>query len=198
MYPASPSIADRMRVLDFKQSLLRKQDPSMGDPQQAANPAQVTPPAMPPSDAPDMVGGPTPDEMDSLGMSIKVYGSTEEALEDIERRLTELSIDITAHQGTIGQTRYTAGLDGNEVLEHVSTLKALRERIEEIRLFCEVVRLKDAGMVNNTEGMMGDGMPPEMGGGMPPDMGGLQNMPAPGPEGMPPGGMPMPGPMGGM
>jgi len=38
-----------------------------------------------------------------------------------------------------------------------------------------------------------------MDGGMPPEMGGLQNMPEAGPAGMPPGGMPMPGPMmGGM
>ena len=131
MYRGSPSIADRMRVLDFAASLRKADDMDSGKSgQMVPTPMPTTPPASPMSSPP---------------------------------------------------------------------LMALRSQVEETRNFCEIIRLKDAGMVNHLPGM---GMPPEMGGGgMPPGMGGggLQNMPGPGPAGMPPGGMPMPGPMmGGM
>jgi hypothetical protein len=111
-------------------------------------------------------------------------------------RLTEIATDITAHIGTIGQTKYTDDLDGDSVMGHAASMMALRDRVEDTRNMCEIIRLKDAGMVNHIPGM-------------PPDMSGLQNMPAPGPGGMPgmdagpmappgpPGAMPMP-PGGGM
>ena len=189
-YRANPSIADRMKVLEFQSSLLRKQDPPAGDGmgQTAAMPAPVSPPAAPPSSAPETMGAPTPDEMEALATSEKVYGSSKEALADWEQRLTEIATDITAHIGTIGQTRYTEDLDGDSVLGHGESLMALRGRVEDTRNMCEIIRLKDAGMVNHIPGMGGMGMP---------GMDALQNMPAPGPAGMPPGAMANAGPMGG-
>jgi hypothetical protein len=159
---------------------IRKQDGQM-----AMTPAQVSPPS-PPA---EVMGGPVPAEMDSMARSGKVYPSSKEALADFEIRLTDLATDITAHVGTIGQTRYTEGLDGATVLEHEASLRKLRDGIEQLRMMCEMIRMKDAGMVQHN---------PAMEGGMP-GMASLMNMPAPGPAGMPPGGMPMPGPMmGGM
>ena len=196
MYRGSPSIADRMRVLDFAASLRKADDTESGSSgQMVSNPMPTTPPSSPMSSPPEMTGGggPSPEEMSALVSSGKVYGNSKEALADFEMRLTELATDITAHIGTIGQSKYTDDLDGDSVMGHASSLMALRSQIEETRNFVEVVRLKDAGMVNHMPGM---GMPPDMSA---PPMGGLQNMPAPGPAGMPPGGMPMPGPMmGGM
>ena len=190
MYRASPSIADRMKVVALRESMmLRKQD---GDPtgQQAQMPAQVSPPAPAPT-PPESMGAPTPKEMDALTQSGKVYSSSKEALSDFEQRLTDLATDITAHIGTIGQSRYSENLDGDTVLGHANSMRALRERVEDIRNMCEVIRLKDSAMVQHTPGA-------EMGGGMP-DLSSLMNMPSPGPAGMPPGGMPMPGTMmGGM
>ena len=195
MYRGSPSIADRMRVLDFAASLRKADDMDSGSSgQMVSNPMPTSPPSSPMSSPPEMGGGgPTPEEMSALVSSGKVYGGSKEALADFEMRLTELATDITAHIGTIGQSKYTEDLDGDSVMGHASSLMALRSQIEETRNFCEIIRLKDAGMVNHMPGM---GMPPDMSA---PPMGGLQNMPAPGPAGMPPGGMPMPGPMmGGM
>ena len=188
MFRASPSIADRMKVVALRESMmLRKQDPTG---QSAQMPAQVSPPAPAPT-PPESMGAPTPKEMDALTQSGKVYGTSKEALSDFEQRLTDLATDITAHIGTIGQSRYSENLDGDTVLGHANSMMALRSRVEDIRNMCEVIRLKDSAMVQHTPGA-------EMGGGMP-DISSLMNMPAPGPAGMPPGGMPMPGPMmGGM
>tara|TARA_R100000329_G_scaffold150550_1_gene143776 strand:- start:4105 stop:4662 length:558 start_codon:yes stop_codon:yes gene_type:complete len=185
MYRASPSIADRMKVVALRESMmLRKQDPTG---QSAQMPAQVSPP-MPAPTPPESMGAPTPQEMDALTQSGKVYESSKEALSDFEQRLTDLATDMTAHIGTIGQTRYTEGLDGETVLSHANSIMALREMVEGVRNHCERIRLQDSSMVQHTPGAE-----------MPPMGGGLQNMPAPGPMGMPPGGMPMPGPMmGGM
>jgi hypothetical protein len=198
MYRGSPSIADRMRVLDFAASLRKADDMDSGSSgQMVSNPMPTSPPSSPMSSPPEMTGGggPSPEEMSALVSSGKVYGGSKEALADFEMRLTELATDITAHIGTIGQSKYTEDLDGDSVMGHASSLMALRSQIEETRNFCEIIRLKDAGMVNHMPGMGGP-MPPDMSA---PPMGGLQNMPGPGPAGMPPGGMPMPGPMmGGM
>jgi hypothetical protein len=186
-----------MRVLDFANSL-RKADgsDSGGSGQMVSNPMPTTPPASPMSSSAEMAAGPTPEEMSALVSSGKVYGNSKEALADFEMRLTELATDITAHIGTIGQSKYTEDLDGDSVMGHASSLMAFRSQVEDTRNFCEIIRLKDAGMVNHLPGM---GMPPEQGGGGMPPQQGLQNMPGPGPAGMPPGGMPMPGPMmGGM
>lgn len=185
LYKQSASIADRMRVLDFAKSLQKQDTDSGKSGQMVSNPNQVSMPTAPLSTPPEMSGGPTPEEMNAMVTSGKVYKSSKEALADAEQRLSDLATDITAHIGTIGQAKYTDGLDGDAVMTHASTLMALRSQIEETRNFVEMVRLKDAGMVNHGEPPM---MPPQ----------GLQNMPAPGPAGMPPGGMPMPGPMGGM
>lgn len=192
----TPSIADRMRVIEFRNSRadILKQEGTTADGvgQMAAMPAPVSPPATPPSAAPEAAGGPTPMEMEALATSPKVYGSSKDALADFEQRLTDLATDMTAHIGTIGQTRYTEDLDGDTVLSHAESLMALRSRVEDIRNMCEIIRLKDAGMVNHLPGMGGGGPP----GGMP-DMSMLQNMPSPGPAGMPPGAIAHGGPMGG-
>ena len=185
MYRASPSIADRMKVVALRESMmLRKQDPTG---QSAQMPSQVSPPAPAPM-PPESMGAPTPMEMDALTQSGKVYGTSKEALSDFEQRLTDLATDITAHIGTIGQSRYSENLDGDTVLGHANSMMALRSRVEDIRNMCEVIRLKDSAMVQHTPGA-------EMGGGGMPDISALMNMPGPGPAGMPPGGMPMPGPM---
>jgi len=190
VYRGSPSIADRMRTLAIMSDIRKADDQGTG--QLASMPGQVTPPAPP---SPPPAAGPSPADMNALMQSGKVYGSSKEALADVEQRLTDLATDLTAHIGTIGQSRYTEDLDGETVLGHAQSLMALRQRVEDLRNMCEVIRLRDAPMVQHMPGM-------EMGGGGMPGMpgpGSLSNMPAPGPAGMPPGGMPMPGPMmGGM
>ena len=205
MYRGEPGIADRMRVLAFRDSLLQKASLQKQEPQAEgpAAPPMAPPPVSPPSSPmsePPAGGGPPPPEMiEALSQNGKVYENTKEALSDFEMGLTEIATDITAHIGTIGQTKYTDDLDGDSVMGHAASMMALRDRVEDTRNMCEIIRLKDAGMVNHIPGM---------GGGMP-GMGDLQNMPAPGPGGMPgmdagpmappgpPGAMPMP-PGGGM
>tara|TARA_R110000824_G_scaffold61385_3_gene163240 strand:+ start:350 stop:970 length:621 start_codon:yes stop_codon:yes gene_type:complete len=197
-YWSEPNIAGRMQVIDFQHNLLRKADDATGEGGQLANmPAQVTPPApLTPPPSAEMSGGPTLQEMDALTNSPKVYSSTEEMCSDLEQRLSEMAIDITAHVGTIGQTRYGDNLDDMPVEVHQELLQSFRDAIEQLRKGVGAVRNMDAGMTNHPIG--GDEM-----GGLPPELmemmgGGLQNMPAPGPAGMPPSGAPSPGPMGGM
>ena len=192
-YWSEPNIAGRMQVINFQTNLLRKADDATGEGGQLANmPAQVTPPApLTPPPSAEMSGGPTLQEMDALTNSPKVYSSTEELCSDVEQRLSDMATDITAHIGTIGQTRYGDNLDDMPVGTHEKILMSLRDGMEELRLGVGAVRNMDAGMTNHPTGDEMGGLPPEL-------MMGLQNMPAPGPAGMPPGGAPTPGPMGGM
>lgn len=191
-YHSNPSIADRMRVLDFKASLLQKQDGSTGVSQTVPNPSAISPPVASPSPppAPMPPSEPMPEDLDALTAG-KVYSTNKEALADWEQRMTDLATDITAHVGTIGQSKYSEGLDSDAVMAHSESLMAFRSVLEDARNILTVIAHKDASMVNHQPGM-GGGLPPGM------DIGALMNMPQAGPAGMPPGGMPMPGPMGGM
>ena len=192
MYWSEPTLSGRMNAIDVRRALLKQDDPAAG--QTASLPNTITPPQSISAGAPpgaEMQGGPSPEEMDALMNSPKVYGSTEEALSDWEQRLSDIATDITAHIGTVGQTRYSDNLEAPPVFNHSDLLAAFRQQVEKLRLMAEITRSGDPSMTNHGIGM-GDM------GGMPPEMGALQNMPAPGPAGMPPGGMPMPGPMGGL
>jgi len=189
-YRANPSIADRMKVLDFGASLLQKQDAGAGGVSQTVpNPSAVSPPTSSPAPPPPMMPSePMPEDLDAL-TSGKVYPNNKEALADWEQRMTDLATDITAHIGTIGQSKYTEGLDSDAVMAHSESLMAFRSVLEDARNILTVIAHKDASMVNHQPGM-GGGLPPGI------DLGALMNMPQAGPAGMPPGGMPMPGPMG--
>jgi len=194
-YPASPSIADRMRVVDFAASL-QKQEPAGGEggAQMAAMPAPVTPPAAPPT--PPM-GGPAPEDMDAMvpTAEVPIYADNTEAFLDFKQKMTDLSLAVTGHMNTASQPVYTENQDSQVVNMFIEGLRVFRERVEE----CDNILTK-VGQLNPE--VMGDtgGMPPEMG-GPPPGMGGpppgLMNMPGPGPAGMPPGALANAGPMGG-
>lgn len=187
-YRSSPSIADRMRVLEFKSSLLKQggADPSAT----ASMPGQVSPPMTPPP-APDMgMGEPMPEEMNAATTG-KVYADNQEAMMDVHDRLTQIAVDLTAHIGTVDMQATMDNLQPDKPDVFAEHIVALRDRVESLATIVKVIRGQ------NPE-MLAHGLP-GMDGGMPPEMGGLQNMPEAGPAGMPPGGMPMPGPMmGGM
>ncbi len=188
MYRGNPSIADRMKVLDFKASLLRKQD-EMGATGSAAAPAPVSPP-MESSPAPPM-GGPSPDEM-MAAQTGQVYGSNEEALADAHSRLTELAVDLTNHKGTIDMQATMDNLQMDMPDRFGEQITALRDQVEELCRVIKIIRGQNPEMMAHGSQM---GMDPMMAsqGEMPP-----MNMPAPGPAGMPPGAMANAGPMGGM
>ena len=112
MYRQNASIAERMKVLDFAKSLQKQDTDSGKSGQMVSNPNQVSMPTAPLSTPPEMSGGLTPEEMNAMVTSGKVYKSSKEALADAEQRLSDLATDITAHIGTIGQAKYTDGLDG--------------------------------------------------------------------------------------
>ena len=204
MYQGNPSIADRMRVLDFKASLLRKNADDGGA--TAAMPAPVSPPMggqpMPPM--PEPMGAPSPDEMNAAATG-QVYADNQEALADVHGRLIEIAVDLTNHVGTVDMQATMDNLQMDMPDAFSEHIIALRDRVESLAKIVKVIRMQNPEMVGHGQmgeempPEMGGGMPPEMGGGMPPEMGGLQNMPAAGPAGMPPGGMPPGGmPMGGM
>ena len=193
MYRGNPSIADRMKVLDFKASLLRKQDGAEGEMGSASAPAPVSPP-MDAAPAPPM-GGPSPDDM-MAAQNGQVYGSNEEALSDAHSRLTEIAVDLTNHIGTIDMQATMDNLQMDLPDRFGEHITELRNRVEGLCKIIKVIRGQNPEMMGHGSPAMDAGMDPMMAsqGEMPP-----QNMPAPGPAGMPPGGMPMPGPMmGGM
>lgn len=195
MYRGNPSIADRMRVLDFKASLLRKQDGEEGQTGTAAMPAGVSPPIEAPP-APPMGGAePSPDDM-MAAQNAQVYGSNEEALADAHSRLTEIAVDLTNHLGTIDMQATMDNLQMDLPDRFGEHITELRNRVEGLCKIIKIIRSQNPEMVGHGAPGADMGMDPMMAsqGEMPP-----QNMPAPGPAGMPPGGMPMPGPMmGGM
>lgn len=192
MYRGSPSIADRMRVLDFKATLLRKQDegPTSGGGeggQSAAMPGQVSPPMTPPPSPP--MGEPTPDEM-MAAQNGTVYGSNEEALADVHERLTKIATDLTNHVGTVDMQATMDNLQMDMPDAFSEAIIMLRNKIEGIGREVKIIRQQHAAMVGHGAA----GMDPMMAsqGEMPP-----MNMPMPGSAGMP-GGMANAGPMGGM
>jgi hypothetical protein len=190
MYRGSPSIADRMKVLDFKASL-RKQDegPTIdGGEASASMPGQVAPPMTPPTAAPPM-GEPTPDEMNAASTG-QVYADNQEALADVHSRLTDIAVDLTNHVGTVDMQSTMDNLENDMPDRFSEHIIALRDRVESLAKIVKVIRMQNPEMVGH--GMEGiDPMMASMGEQSP------MNMPAAGPAGMPPGGMPMPGPMSG-
>ena len=185
-----------MKVLDFKASLLRKQDDmgAEGPAGSAAAPAPVSPP-MDSSPAPPPMGGPSPDEM-MAAQTGQVYGSNEEALSDAHSRLTEIAVDLTNHKGTIDMQATMDNLQMDMPDRFGEHITRLRDEVEGLCKIIKIIRSQNPEMIGHGSPQMDqEGMDPMMAsqGEMPP-----MNMPASGPEGMPPGGMPMPGPMGGM
>ena len=202
VYRGSPSIADRMRVLDFKASLLRKQE----DPNAAAGgataamPAPTTPPAN--STMPEM-GGPTPEDLAALSapmQEVPVYGDNTEAFLDFKQKITDLSMAVTSHMNTASVPIYTEGQDTDTVNMFIEGLKAFRNHLEDGASILTKIGMLNPSVLGDMPGpdMPMGGGPPGMGGGMGMPPPGLMNMPGPGPAGMPPGGMANAGPMGGM
>lgn len=196
MYRGSPSIADRMRVLDFKATLLRKQEegPTSGggeNGQTAAMPGQVSPPMTPPPSPP--MGEPTPDEM-MAAQNGTVYGSNEEALADVHERLTKIATDLTNHVGTVDMQATMDNLQMDMPDAFSEAITMLRNDIEGVARKVKIIRQQHAAMVAHGSAGADPMMAAQMAsqGEMPP-----MNMPAPGPAGMP-GGMANAGPMGGM
>ena len=194
MYRGSPSIADRMRVLDFKATLLRKQEegPTSGGGeggQSVAMPGQVSPPMTPPP-APPM-GEPSPDEM-MAAQNGTVYGSNEEALADVHERLTKIATDLTNHVGTVDMQATMDNLQMDMPDAFSEAIIMLRNSVEGLGREVKVIRQQHAAMVGHGAQGMEDPMMAAQG-EMPP-----MNMPMPGPAGMPGGGMANAGPMGGM
>jgi hypothetical protein len=193
-YRGNPSIADRMKVLDFKASLLRKQD-DMGA-EGAAGSAAAPAPVSPPMDAPPAppMGGPSPDEM-MAAQTGQVYGSNEEALADAHSRLTEIAVDLTNHKGTIDMQATMDNLQMDLPDRFGEHITRLRDEVEGLCKIIKIIRSENPEMIGHGAPGAEMGMDPMMAsqGEMPP-----QNMPAPGPEGMPPGAMANAGPMGGM
>tara|TARA_R110000824_G_scaffold3689_5_gene17453 strand:+ start:8029 stop:8646 length:618 start_codon:yes stop_codon:yes gene_type:complete len=204
VYPATASIADRMRVLDFKASLLKQDPNAAAGGATAAMPSPVTPPAN--STMPDM-GGPTPEDLAALSapmQEVPVYGDNTEAFLDFKQKMTDLSMAVTSHMNTASVPIYTEGQDTDTVNMFIEGLKAFRNHLEDGATILTKIGMLNPSVLGDMPGPdMPMGGPPGMGGG-PPGMGGmpmppgLMNMPGPGPAGMPPGGMANAGPMGGM
>lgn len=181
MYQGSPSIADRMKVLDFKNTLLRKQEGADG---MASMPGQVSPPAVPPAPSPDMGAAPDASMMDAMTTATN-YATNQEFMQDISERFRSIAVDITQHIGTVEMQATMGNMEmslPNQFMEH---LKAYRDRTENMAAIIGQMRIDNPEMIAHDPAMASMGeMPP-------------QNMPAPGPAGMPQG-MANAGPMGGM
>ncbi len=182
MYRGNPSIADRMKVLNFKTSLLRKQDdgPTTGageGGETAALPGQVSPPMTPPPSPP--MGAPSPDEM-MAAQTGQVYGSNEEALADMHERLTGMATDLTNHVGTVDMQATMDNLQMDLPDAFSEAILVLRNDVEAIARKVKMIRAGNPEMVGH--GSPQAGMDPMMAaqGEMPP-----MNMPTPGPAGMP-------------
>ena len=145
------SIAERMKVLDFAKSLQKQDTDSGKSGQMVSNPNQQVCQRHHLAIHHRKSSVSTPEEMNAMVTSGKVYKSGKEALADAEQRLRTYT-DITAHIGTIGQAN-TDGLDGDAVMT-ASTLMALRSQIEETRNFVEMVRLKDMSKNHGEPPMM--------------------------------------------
>lgn len=187
MYQGNPSIADRMKVLDFKNTLLRKQEGADG---MASMPGQVSPPAVPPAPSPNMGAAPDASMMDAMGTATN-YASSEEFMQDISERFRSIAVDITQHIGTVDMQATMGNMEmslPNKFKEH---LKAYRDRTESMAEIIGQMRMDNPEMIAHGTGAPDPMMASQ--GEMPP-----MNMPSPGPAGMPPGGMANAGPMGGM
>lgn len=185
MYRGTPSVADRMKVLDFKASLLRKQD---GGGAMATMPGQVSPPATPAPAPADMGAAPDATMMDAMGTGT-TYATNQEFLQDISERFRSIAVDITQHIGTVDMQATMGNMEmslPNKFKEH---LKAYRDRTESMAEIIGAMRMDNPEMVAHDPAMMAQNASM---GEVPP-----QNMPAPGPAGMPQG-MANAGPMGGM
>ena len=185
MYRGTPSVADRMKVLDFKASLLRKQDDGGA---MATMPGQVSPPATPAPAPADMGAAPDAAMMDAMGTGT-TYSTNREFLQDISERFRSIAVDITQHIGTVDMQATMGNMEmslPNKFKEH---LKAYRDRTENMAEIIGAMRMDNPEMVAHDPAMMAQDASM---GAMPP-----QNMPAPGPAGMPQG-MANAGPMGGM
>ena len=117
MYQGNPSIADRMKVLDFKASLLRKQD---GGGAMAEMPGQVSPPSAPPS-APPMPAEPDMGMMDAMATG-QTYENNHDFLMDMAERFQAIAVDCTNHMGTIDRQATMDQLEmnlPNQFLENI-------------------------------------------------------------------------------
>ena len=183
MYQGTPSIADRMKVLDFKASLLRKQD---GGNAMATMPGQVSPPATPAPAPADMGAAPDASMMDAMSTGT-TYSTNEEFMQDMSDRLRSIAVDMTQHIGMVDMQATMGNMDmtmPNKFKEH---LKAFRDRTESMAEIIMRMRADNPEMVAHDPAMMAQNASM---GEVPP-----HNMPAPGPAGMPQQNMPMPGPM---